>query len=252
MLDTAGQIYSRGWTTIKLYFMIGHPAETLADVQAIADLCTAVIAEGRKVIGGRAKLNVGVSTFIPKPHTPFQWVSCDIPSQIQLKQALLKRELRHRDIKITWTNQESTMLEAWLSRGDRRMSQVVFQAWKNGARFDAWQDQFRFDAWMKAFEDTHIDPSFYTHRNRSLDEVLPWEHISTGVRKKYLIQDYLRSQQSETRMDCRLQCFACGILPTFAELRREHPGDTWLCPEVKSPSKQTTILNENIPMIFPG
>ncbi len=237
LLETAHQIYSRGWTTIKLYFMIGHPDETLDDVQAIADLCNAVLAEGHKVIGRRARLNAGVSTFIPKPHTPFQWVPCDTVEQIQAKQDLLKRELRHRDIKLSWTCPEVTMLEAWLSRGDRRMADVVFQAWQNGARFDAWQDQFNFNAWMKAFEESHLEPSFYTHRHRSLDEIFPWDHINTGVRKKYLLQDLRLSQSSQTRIDCREQCFACGILPTFADLRRANPGEAWSCPEVKSPPK---------------
>jgi radical SAM family uncharacterized protein len=241
LLDTANQIYSRGWTTIKLYFMIGHPSETLEDVQAIADLCKAVLAEGHKTIGRRAKLNAGVSTFIPKPHTPFQWVSCDAIDQIQSKQALLKRELRRHDIKLTWTSPEVTMLEAWLSRGDRRMAEVVYRAWQNGARFDAWQDQFKYAAWIKAFEDACLEPSFYTHRSRSLDEIFPWDHISTGVRKKYLIQDYQLSQASQTRQDCRQQCFACGILPTFVDLRRENPGASWKCPEVRSPQKARSV-----------
>ncbi|MFZ2095130.1 MAG: TIGR03960 family B12-binding radical SAM protein, partial [Anaerolineales bacterium] len=109
LLETSRQIYARGWTTIKLYFMIGHPDETLEDVKAIADLCQAVLAEGRQAIGHRAKLNVGVSTFIPKPHTPFQWVACDSSEQILAKQALLKQELRQRDIKLTWTSPELTL-----------------------------------------------------------------------------------------------------------------------------------------------
>jgi radical SAM superfamily enzyme YgiQ (UPF0313 family) len=237
LLETVHQIYSRGWTTIKLYFMIGHPAETIDDVKAIVDLCKLVLAEGHKTIGHRAKLNVGVSTFIPKPHTPFQWVPCDSVEQIQSKQALLKQELRQRDIKLTWTNPEVTLLEAWLSRGDRRMADVVYQAWVNGARFDAWQDQFNFKVWTDAFESTQLDPAFYTHRIRPLDEVFPWDHIITGVRKNYLLQDYQLSLQSKTRMDCRLNCYACGVLPTYAELRRENPGPSWSCPEVKSPSR---------------
>lgn len=243
LAETAHQIYSRGWTTIKLYFMIGHPAETMQDVSDIAKLCKSVLAEGHKAIGHRAKLNVGVSTFIPKPHTPFQWVPCDSVENIQAKQTLLKQELGHRDIKLTWTNPDVTLLEAWLSRGDRRMADVIYQAWLNGARFDAWQDQFNYTAWQNAFAALHIDPYFYTHRSRSLDEIFPWDHISTGVRKKFLIQDYRLSQESKTRPDCRLQCFACGILPTFAELRRENPGEAWLCPEVKSPSRSTAAEN---------
>ncbi len=196
LLETVNQIYSHGWTTVKLYFMIGHPEETLEDVSAIVDLCKLVLAEGHKTIGHRAKLNLGVSTFIPKPHTPFQWVACDSVEQIQAKQALLKQGLRNKDIKLTWTNPDVTMLEAWLSRGDRRMADVVYQAWLNGARFDAWQDQFNFTAWTKAFEIAQLDPSFYTHRPRSQDEIFPWDHISTGVRKKFLLQEFLLSMNS--------------------------------------------------------
>lgn len=232
LLDTARAIYNREWTTIKLYFMIGHPMETLQDVQAIADLCKAVLAEGRKIIGWRARLNVGVSTFVPKPHTPFQWVPCDTSEQIRAKQNILKQSLRDRHIKLTWTNPEDTLLEAWLSRGDRRMSEVIYQAWKVGAKFDAWQEHYSYDKWMEAFRSVGLDPAFYTHRPRSLDEAFPWDHISTGVRKKFLKQDYLLSLGGKTRSDCREGCFACGILPTFAELRMRFPGEAWKCPEV--------------------
>jgi radical SAM superfamily enzyme YgiQ (UPF0313 family) len=129
LLETARAIYSRGWTTIKLYFMIGHPRETLDDVQAIVDLCKAVLAEGRKIIGRRARVNLGVSTFVPKPHTPFQWVACDSSEQIRLKQEILKRSLRDRDIRLTWTNPEETLLEAWLSRGDRHFIPTDLAEW---------------------------------------------------------------------------------------------------------------------------
>jgi radical SAM family uncharacterized protein len=234
LLDTARAIYSRGWPTIKLYFMIGHPSETIEDVQAIADLCKAVLAEGRKVIGKRAQVNAGVSTFVPKPHTPFQWVPCDSRQSILAKQDLLKRSLRGPGLKLNWNTPEETMLEAWLSRGDRRMAEVVYAAWKRGAKFDAWQDHFRYDLWMEAFALTGLDPAFYTHRERPVDETFPWEHINTTVRKKFLVEDYLWSQQGKTRVDCRERCFACGILPTFADLRRANPGDVWQCPEVKS------------------
>jgi radical SAM superfamily enzyme YgiQ (UPF0313 family) len=232
-LEVVHEIYSRGWTTIKLYFMIGHPSETIEDVQAIADLCKMVLAEGRKSIGNRAQVHAGVSTFVPKPHTPFQWVPCDTKEQILAKQALLKRELRGRNFNLTWTRPEETMLEAWLSRGDRRMSEVIYQAWKNGAKFDAWQEHFNFEAWMKAFEQAGLDPAFYTLRPRRIDETFPWEHISTGVRRKFLVEDYLWSLHGQARPDCRERCYACGILPMFADMRREHPGDAWQCPEVK-------------------
>lgn len=241
LLDTAHQIYSRGWTTIKLYFMIGHPDETLEDVRAIADLCKSVLEEGHKTIGRRAKLNAGVSTFIPKPHTPFQWVACDSVDQIKIKQELLKRELNHRDIKLSWTAPDVTMLEARLSRGDRRMADVIFKAWQNGAKFDAWQEHFYLDAWMMAFEDAQISPSFYTHRQRAFDEIFPWDHISTGVRKKYLLRDLQLSHESQTHADCRSHCYGCGILPTYIEMRRKYPGESWCCPDVKSPTRAIEI-----------
>src|SRR5215208_3276689 len=236
VIDTTREIYRRGWTTIKLYFMIGHPSETLEDVQAIADLCKRVLAEGRKVAGMKVKLNAGVSTFVPKSQTPFQWVSCDTPEQIRAKQSLLRRELmRDRNIKLSLTKAEDSFLEAWLSRGDRRMAEVVYSAWKGGSKFDAWGEGQRYDAWMQAFEEHGLDPIFYTHRQRRTDEVFPWEHITAAVRKNFLFQDFRQSLEGQIRVDCRLNCFACGILPTFANMRRENPGDVWKCPDVKSP-----------------
>ncbi|MBN1146867.1 MAG: TIGR03960 family B12-binding radical SAM protein [Anaerolineales bacterium] len=234
LLETASAIYARGWHNIKLYFMIGHPSETLEDVQAIAELCKAVLAEGRKWIGGRAQVTAGVSTFIPKPHTPFQWAPCDTVEQIEAKQELLKRRLRGRGLKLNWNSPEDTLLEAWLSRGDRRMATVIQRAWQLGAKFDAWKEHCRYDLWLEAFAEAGLEPAFYTHRQRPIDEIFPWEHISAGLRKKFLAEDYLWSLQGKTRADCRQHCFACGILPGFAELRRMNPGEAWKCPEVSS------------------
>ncbi|MFZ5902542.1 MAG: TIGR03960 family B12-binding radical SAM protein [Chloroflexota bacterium] len=247
ILNTTREIYARGWTTIKLYFMIGHPSETLEDVQAIADLCKRVIAEGRKVIGMKAKLHAGVSTFVPKSQTPFQWVACDTREQVLVKQALLKRELRDKNIKLSWTAPEDTLLEAFLSRGDRKMAEVVHSAWRRGAKFDAWGDQMKYDAWMEAFAEHGLDPAFYTHRPRRTDEIFPWDHITAAVRKNFLFQDFRQSLEGQIRVDCRLNCFACGILPTFANLRRDHPGEGWKCPDVKSPkrtSHQLSVISE--------
>ncbi len=232
VLDTAREIYTRGWRTIKLYFMIGHPEETLEDVQAIADLVRAVLAEGRKVHGNKANVNVGVSTFVPKPHTPFQWVSLDTPESIRAKQALLQQTLRGHGLHLRWNDVEETLLEAFLSRGDRRLGAVILRAWELGTRFDAWQDHYRADAWRQAFADCGLDMHFYTHRPRSLDEVFPWDHLSIAVRKKYLQEDYLMSLKGETRIDCRNQCFACGILPRFKDVRATTPADAWECPPV--------------------
>jgi radical SAM superfamily enzyme YgiQ (UPF0313 family) len=242
ILQTVRQIYKHGWHSIKLYFMIGHPAETIADVQAIADLCKSVLAEGRKLIGKRARVTAGVSTFVPKPHTPFQWVPCDTPEQIREKQDLLKRELRRQGLKLNWNNPDETMLEASLSRGDRRLGAVIEGAWKRGAKFDAWGEHFDYRAWLDAFEELELDPAFYTHRQRPIDETLPWDHIDAAVSKRFLTEDYLWSLEGRTRIDCRERCFACGILPMYAELRRMNPGEVWECPEVRSPSRSKSEL----------
>ncbi len=252
IINTTREIYRRGWTTIKLYFMIGHPSETLEDVQAIADLCKRVISEGRKVAGMKVKLNAGVSTFVPKPQTPFQWVSVDTRENILAKQELLRRELRDRNIKLSLTKPDDTLLESLLSRGDRRLAEVIYTAWKNGAKFDAWGDQHNFPTWMAAFAEHGLDPAFYTHRPRRTDEIFPWDHITAAVRKNFLFQDFRQSLEGQIRVDCRLNCFACGILPTFANLRRENPGEGWKCPDVKSParvkSNQLLVIGEQMPM----
>lgn len=237
LLDTAREIYSRGWHTIKLYFMIGHPEETLEDVRAIAELCKSVLAVGHEVMGKRARVHAGVSTFVPKPHTPFQWVPCDSTEQIKAKQALLRRELSRRGLKLNLNTPEETHFEAWMSRGDRRLGGVILEAWKRGAKFDAWREYFNFQTWLEAFQHVDLDPAFYTHRERPIDETLPWDHIDVAVKKQFLTEDYLWSKQGQTRIDCRERCFACGILPKFAQLRRDNPGDTWECPEVRSPKR---------------
>ncbi|MCS6906246.1 MAG: B12-binding domain-containing radical SAM protein, partial [Anaerolineales bacterium] len=231
LLETARAIFENGWSTIKLYFMIGHPQETLEDVQAIVDLSKQILSLGKKIIGHRAQIHVSVSTFIPKPHTPFQWVPCDTPENIQQKLSLLQNSLRGKNLKLTWNPPEATFLEAWLSRGDRRLAQVIYLAWKYGAKFDAWNDQRRIDAWLRAFRDCGLSPEFYTHRPRPIDEAFPWDHIDTGVRKEFLLQDYLLSLRQQTRADCRQGCYACGIMPKYKALREK--GITWKCPPLK-------------------
>ena len=232
LLETAHEIYSRGWHTIKLYFMIGHPTETLKDVDAIVHLCKEVRDIGRQVIGRRARVHAGISTFVPKPHTPFQWVPCDDMDQIEGKLDHLRRHLRGQGIKLNWNDPKETQLEAWLSRGDRRMARVIYQAWKNGAKLDAWNEHFNYGAWMTAYQDTGLKPGFFANRQRALDEAFPWEHISASVSRKFLAQDYIWSLDGKTRMDCREKCFSCGILPLYNSLRQEFPGDHWKCPEV--------------------
>ena len=247
VLQTAREVYSRGWRTIKFYFMIGHPDETLEDVQAIVDLCVKTLNEGTRILGKKATLNVGVSTFIPKPHTPFQWAPQDSREQVERKQALLKREMRRGGMHLRWNDYEGSEFEGWLSRGDRRLSRVIRRAWEYGCKFDAWQDQHKHDAWLRAFEDCDLDPDFYTYRERALDEVFPWDHIDVGIHKKFLAQDYLMSIKRETRVDCRDQCFACGILPKFAKDRSTTADEAWECPPV-TPISERVARRAEIPL----
>ncbi len=232
LLDTAKEIYQHGWHTIKLYFMIGHPTETLDDVQAIADLSKKVLQVGIETIGRRAKVTTSVSTFVPKPHTPFQWVGVSSKDDITEKIDLLKRETMTKGLKLNWNDPRGTHFESWLSRGDRRLSEVIYKAWQKGAKFDAWQEHFVFSRWLEAFSETGLDPEFYSTRTRSVNEALPWDHINSGVKKSFLLEDYQWSQEGKTRADCRDNCYACGILPIYSDLRHENPGSLWLCPEV--------------------
>jgi len=245
LLSTAYEIFKCGWTTLKLYFMIGHPSETLEDVAEIASLCKKVLAEGHKAIGKRAKVHAGVSTFVPKPHTPFQWVSCDQPDLIRQKQNILREALKGRGFKLNWTDPKETMMEAWLSRGDRKMAEVIETAWKNGAKFDAWQDFKNYDIWMQAFTENDLDPYFYVHRERDLKEIFPWEHIFPGVRKTYLKTEYLNSMSMKLRGDCRQQCYACGITQTFNHLREEDPGIIWKCPNLVTKRRANELSLSN-------
>ncbi len=232
LLETAREIYRRDWRTIKLYFMIGHPQEEMSDVEAIVDLSRQVLAEGRRFHNNKAAVNVGVSTFIPKPHTPFQWEPMGQLDDIRAKLRYLSREFKQPGLKLRWNDPDESVFEGILTRGDRRLAEVVERAWRKGARFDAWYDHFRQDAWYEAMAEEGLDPAFYTHRRRPIDEVFPWEHIDVAVTRRFLTGDYLMSQRQETRVDCRQHCFACGILPKLKELRRETADEAWECPPV--------------------
>jgi radical SAM family uncharacterized protein len=227
MLDVAREVFEHSWRTIKLYFMIGLPGERMDDVQAIADLARAVRAVGRKVHGRHAQVNVSVNTFVPKPHTPFQWAGMEPAASIREKQALLRRALRGGGLKLGYSDPDETTLEAALARGDRRLGAVVQRAWELDARFDAWGEQRDAHAWTQAFAETGLDPGFYAYRERLPDETFPWEIVSTGVRKRFLLDDYRRSQRGETLADCRDQCHGCGILAACGESWSEE----WRCPE---------------------
>ena len=230
LMETVRAVFKHGWKSIKLYFMIGHPQETDEDVIAISDLCKTVLQEGRRIAGGRTRVHAGVSTFIPKPHTPFQWASFDRLENINHKLALLHEGMKGSKIKMTWNNPQSSLLEAWLSRGDRRLADVIYHAWESGARFDAWSDQFVLSHWEAGFEKAGLDPDFFSLRDRPLEEVLPWDHINAGVHKKFLVRDYQSSLEGEIRPDCRQRCYGCGITADFDELRLVSPNGGWKCP----------------------
>jgi len=235
LLAVVEEVYSRGWKTIKLYFMIGHPTQTLDDVAAIVHLTQSVRAVGRRILGRKSEVHVGVATLVPKSHTPFQWVPLAGEADIRAQQEMLKDSLRGPGMKLSWNNYQETLLEAVLSRGDRRLGAVIHRAWQLGAHFDGWSDQFKVEAWRQAFRETGLDPAFYARRLRSSDEVFPWDHLDAGVTKPFLLQDYQASLRGDTRRDCREQCYACGILTAFRRERAAVPAEgAWGCPPIRA------------------
>jgi radical SAM superfamily enzyme YgiQ (UPF0313 family) len=233
LLATAAEVYRRDWTTIKLYFMIGHPTQTMEDVQAIADLAHQVKRIGFRELGRKAKVRVGVSTLTPKAHTPFQWLPVADEATLRGQIALLERQLRGPGIEFSYNDPAETLIEAALSRGDRRLADVIEAAWRLGAQFDGWGDQFNAAAWRQAFSEAGLDPNWYARRERSVDELLPWDHISVGVSKKFLLREYRKALAGETTDDCREHCYACGILAEFRSERRRVAADAWGCPPVE-------------------
>ncbi len=215
LFSTVEKIFRMGWKNLKLYFMIGFPGEELDDVQKIIDLILRVNKIGKDILRGRAEVHVSINTLIPKPHTPFQWATMDAKESVDAKYRLIIDNLRKSKIKVDWSDYRNSLFEAWFSRGDRRLSDVIEAAWKKGARFDAWQDKFDFSLWLEAFSENGIDPYFYSHRPRGTEEILPWDHINIGVSKKYLIKEYDRSKVNENTSDCRSLCHGCGIQTEF-------------------------------------
>jgi radical SAM family uncharacterized protein len=233
LLETTSQIFQRGWHTIKLYFMIGLPSETMEDVNAIAELSRRILYQGKDLIGNRVQIHISIGSFVPKPHTPFQWSKTNSVEEISSKHQLLQSLIRGRGMKLSWNDPLSTQFESWMSRGDRRLAEVILVAWQQGAKFDAWDEHFDYQLWLDAFNQVGLDPGFYTARVRPESEAFPWDHISTGVRKSFLVEDFHWSMEGKLRPDCRGNCYACGILPVYNDLRAENPGSLWLCPEAQ-------------------
>ncbi|MCS7285862.1 MAG: TIGR03960 family B12-binding radical SAM protein [Anaerolineae bacterium] len=215
ILEVAEASYSRGWHRLKFYFMIGLPTETMEDVAEIGRLAHRTLEIGRKHQGNRAELAVSVATFIPKPHTPFQWLPMAKEEEIVEKHRLLRKLLRRRGLFLSLTDYRTSLLEGILARGDRRLGEVIFRAWRKGAKFDAWGEFFRWALWEEAFREAGLDPSFYAHRYRLREEIFPWDHIDIGVEKDFLWEEYQRALRGELTPDCRRECYGCGIRKAF-------------------------------------
>jgi radical SAM family uncharacterized protein len=215
LLETAGKAFERGWTNFKLYFMVGLPTETLEDVARIITLVEKVRAQGKKASGRKPMIRVSVSTFVPKPHTPFQWSKQEDEASLKTKQELLQKYLQQKGVRLAWHDPNVSLLEAVMARGDRRVGKVIRRAWELGCRFDAWSELYSHEKWLQAFKDSGIEPGFYASRERSLDEMLPWSHINAGVTEEFLKQEYRRAREGEETPDCRNNaCNACGLEQT--------------------------------------
>ena len=227
MFDTFAAAFDRGWLNLKLYFMIGLPTETSDDVNAIIDLVTKIYHLGRKIRGKPPSMRVSVSTFVPKPHTPCQWLAQDTEDQLIPKQRILKQGLRRVGAQFSWHDPKTSQLEAALSRGDRRLGEVIYGAWKLGSKFDAWHEHFNYQNWLQAFEECGLEPAFYANRERPTDEPLPWQHIDIGVSEAFLKKEYQNIWQGKETADCRHgPCNACGLQHWHPDCKRKLEGMT--------------------------
>ncbi len=209
ILEMARMVYGAGWKLIKLYFMIGLPSENDMDLYDIVDLAKTVANLAGKG-GKRSKLNVSISTFVPKSHTPFMWMPQISLEESRRRIQLIQKGVRGSSIKIKWNQPEMSWLEGVFARGDRRLGPVLKEAWKMGARYDAWNEHFNMGIWQEAFSRTGIDPLLY-HREISPLEILPWDHIKVGVTKHFLKREWQKSLKEQSTGDCREKCLQCGV-----------------------------------------
>ncbi|MHB9033659.1 MAG: TIGR03960 family B12-binding radical SAM protein, partial [Anaerolineae bacterium] len=235
LLRTTEAVFRHGWQRIKLYFMIGLPTETDEDILDIARLTGDILKLGHKVRGKMVEVSVTVSTFVPKPHTPFQWAPLLDQVAVKHRQDLLRHNLPKRGVKLSWSDWDATWLEALISRGDRRLGAVILGAWQSGARFDAWQECFKPELWRQALHETGLDDAWFTTRTRDADEFLPWALIDVGINPGFFWHEYECSLKGELSPDCREECHNCGIMAVYAqELRTaRHLADSdrpWGCP----------------------
>ena len=215
LLSAVGAAYRQGWKQVKLYFMMGLPTETDEDIIGIADLAKKVVDLYTEIKGRRGvKVTVSVSCFVPKAYTPFQWFGQETLAEFERKQWLLKDHIRDRSIHYNYHDARVSLLEGVLARGDRRLSAVIEEAWRRGAKFDGWSDQFREEAWREAFSVCGVDPTFYNGRTRDFSEALPWEHTSPGVSRAFLTAEWKKAMAAALTPDCRRgDCTGCGVCP---------------------------------------
>ena len=221
ILNTIATAMGKGWTNFKLYFMIGLPTETAEDVEGIVRLVDRIRRLGK---GGQPRVKVSASTFIPKAHTPYQWVTQNSREELEFKCQILKQGLRSPRVRLSWENPETSLLETVLSRGDRRLGEVIYHAWRFGATFDAWDERFNYENWLKAFDKAGLDPSFYAHRQRPLEEIMPWAHIDVGVSTDFLKREYRYTFQGKETGDCQQRCSGCGLEKWLPICQEKHAG----------------------------
>ena len=213
LLHTCRLAFEGGWNTIKLYFMLGLPTETDEDILGIAELANQVLHTWRLYAKNKnrgVRITVSTSCFVPKPHSPFQWERQVTMDEYIRKVHLLRDSIKAKNVVYNWHDPQTSYIEATLSRGDRRMGRVIENVWRSGGRLEAWSDYFSFERWMKAFDDAGVDPTFYAHRERDKDEVMPWDIVDVGVRRAHLWHEREQAYKSELSPDCRKQCSACG------------------------------------------
>lgn len=228
--DTVRAAFENGWGHIKLYFMMGLPTETDEDINGIAQLAKMVVDEylavDQSMRNKNCKVVVSTSCFVPKPHTPFQWVGQDTKEAFIQKQNLLKGAMTDRHIQYNWHDAQTSYYEAVFARGDRRLSKVLLRAHELGCKFDGWNDYFDDVKWHQAFEDCGINGDDYALRTRTTDEPLPWDHIDIGVTKKFLQKEYQKAMESALTVECRTGCAGCGI-KAFGAKEEKRKG--WCC-----------------------
>ena len=213
LLHTCAIAFAGGWNGVKLYYMLGLPTETDDDIRGIADMADQVLhcwRENAKNKNRGVRITISTSCFIPKPHSPFQWEAQISKEEYLRRVELLRTSITARNVTYNWHDAETSVIESALSRGDRRLGDVLETVWRSGGRLDAWSDYFSYERWEKAFEACGLDLAWYASRERGMDEVLPWDMIDVGVRRAHLVRERERCYASELSPDCRKQCSACG------------------------------------------